>query len=590
MRTSKKLFLLLTRKERKEASLLLFIVIMMALLDTLGIASILPFVAVLSNPEIIETNSYLFSFYQILSRYGIENTQQFVLALGVIVFITLIISLAFKTYATYAQIFFTQRLMFNLSKRLIEGYLFQPYTWFASRHSADLGKTILSEASTVTFTGMQSLIELIAKLLVTISIVTLILLVDPKLAIIVSLTLGVSYYFIYYFVRKNLNHIGSESLENNKLRFKAVNEAFGAAKEIKVGGLEETYIENYSKPAQIFAKAQASLGVIAQIPRFFLEAIAFGGILLVILYIMIQTNTFSSAIPIISLYVFAGYRLMPAIHQIYSSITNIIFIGPSVDKLYEDLSNLKKPNYNEEKGFFNIDEKINLKNIHYSYPNSSMLALNNISLTIPAKSTVGFMGTTGGGKTTIADIILGLLEPQKGTLEVDDKIISKKNLRSWQRCIGYVPQHIYLTDDSIMVNIAFGVEPKNIDRGLIEKVAKIANLHDFIIDELPDKYQTVIGERGVRLSGGQRQRIGIARSLYHNPKLLILDEATSALDNQTEQAVMNAINNLKKDITIIIIAHRLNTLKKCDTVFLLERGELKKKGTYNELINSEKLK
>lgn len=590
MKTSKKLLLLLSAKERKEGSLLLVVVIIMALLDTLGIASILPFVAVLSNPEIVETNSYLFSFYKILSEYGIENTQQFVLALGVIVFITLIVSLTFKTYATYAQIYFTQRLMFNLSKRLIEGYLFQPYSWFASRHSADLGKTILSEASTVTFTGMQSLIELIAKLLVTISIVALILIVDTKLAIIVSLTLSISYYFIYYFVRKNLNRIGSESLKNNELRFKAVNESFSAAKEIKVGGLEETYIKNYSNSALIFAKAQASLGVIAQLPRFFLEAIAFGGILLVILYIMTQTNTFSSAIPIISLYVFSGYRLMPAIHQIYSSLTNIAFIGPSVDKLYEDLNNLKKPNHNEEKGFFNIDDKINLKNIHYSYPNSSMLAIKNISLTIPAKSTVGFMGATGGGKTTIADIILGLLEPQKGILEVDGKTISKQNLRSWQRCIGYVPQHIYLTDDSIAANIAFGVEPKKVDHRLIEKVSKIANLHNFIEDELPEKYQTVIGERGIRLSGGQRQRIGIARSLYHNPKLLILDEATSALDNQTEEAVMDAINNLKKDITIIIIAHRLNTLKKCDTVFLLEKSELKKKGTYDELINSEKMK
>ena len=211
--------------------------------------------------------------------------------------------------------------------------------------------------------------------------------------------------------------------------------------------------------------------------------------------------------------------------------------------------------------------------------------LKDISLSIPAKSTVGLVGTTGSGKTTMVDIILGLLEPQKGTLEVDGKIITKQNSRSWQRSIGYVPQHIYLTDNSIAANIAFGVEPKDINQDLVEKASKIANLHNYVINELPKQYHTTIGERGVRLSGGQRQRIGIARALYHESKVLILDEATSALDNQTEKIVMDAIKNLSKDITIILITHRLNTVKNCDKIYLLKNGEIKNEGTFEELIN-----
>ena len=197
---------------------------------------------------------------------------------------------------------------------------------------------------------------------------------------------------------------------------------------------------------------------------------------------------------------------------------------------------------------------------------------------------MGFIGPTGSGKTTIIDIILGLFKPQKGTLEIDGKVINEKNTRDWQKSIGYVPQHIYLSDDTIMANIAFGVEIKNINKDKVEKVSKIANLHQFVINELSQKYQTIIGERGVRLSGGQRQRIGIARALYNNPKVLILDEATSALDNQTEKVVMDAVNNLSKDMTIIIIAHRLNTVKNCDIIFELKKGKLVRQGTYNEII------
>jgi ABC-type multidrug transport system fused ATPase/permease subunit len=585
MHTFKKLLFLLTPHERKRAGLLIIMITIMVLLDMIGVASVLPFVAVLTNPSLIETNVILNTMFQNLSMFGIETNQEFLFALGVLVFMLLIISLVFKALTTYAQVQFAQMREYSIGKRLIEGYLHQPYSWFLSRHSADLGKTILSEVSTIVGQGISPSMELIAKGMTAIALITLLILVDPKLAFIVGFSLSAAYLIIFYIVRKYLNRTGEERVTNNQLRFEVVSEMFGAAKEVKVGGLEETYIKFFSNSAKIFARTQASSLIISQLPRFILEAVAFGGILLIILYIMAKTGGFNNALPVISLYVFAGYRLMPALQQIYSSFANLVFVGPSVNKLHHDLKSLKPFNENQDQEILTFNKTITLKNIHYNYPNASRTALKNISLTIPAKSTVGLVGATGSGKTTTVDIILGLLVAQKGTLEVDGKVITKQNARAWQRSIGYVPQHIYLSDDTVAANIAFGVEPKDINLTAVLKSSKIANLHNFVIDELPKQYQTTIGERGVRLSGGQRQRIGIARALYHNPQVLILDEATSSLDNLTEKAVMDSVNNLSKDITIILIAHRLSTVKKCDNIFLLENGELKNNGTFEELIN-----
>ena len=307
--------------------------------------------------------------------------------------------------------------------------------------------------------------------------------------------------------------------------------------------------------------------------------------MLIILYVLSESGSFNNALPIVSLYVYAAYRLMPALQQIYSSFTAIVFALPAIDKLHDDFKNLKAINRNQDQGVLPINETITLKNIYYNYPNASKTALKNISINISAKTTVGLVGATGSGKTTTVDIILGLLEAKKGTLEVDGKIITQQNSRSWQRSIGYVPQHIFLSDDTVAANIAFGINSKEINQEAIKKASQIANLHEFVMEELPKQYNTTIGEHGVRLSGGQRQRIGIARALYHSPQVLILDEATSALDNLTEKAVMEAVNNLSKDITIILIAHRLSTVKKCDQIFLLEKGELKNYGTFEELIN-----
>jgi ABC-type bacteriocin/lantibiotic exporter with double-glycine peptidase domain len=579
MQTFKKLLFLLSPPEQKRLSFLLIMNIIMALLDMIGVASILPFMAVITNISLIETNIFLNTIFQSSNIFGVKTKQDFILFLGVFVFLLLVTSLTFKILTTYVQVHFVQLLEYSIGKRLIEKYLHQPYSWFLSRNSADLGKTILSEVSQVIGYGINSLIELIAKGMIAISLITLLVIVDSKIAIIVGLTLTGTYLLIFYFVRKYLDRTGKERLINNLLRFTTISEAFGAVKEVKIGGLEKMYVRNFSNSAQIFAYSNASATIISQLPRHFLEAIAFGGILLLMIYITAETGSFNNAIPILSLYVFAGYRLIPVLQQIYSSLTQLTFVGPSLNKVYDNLKDLQPFNENKDESVLSLNKKIVLNNIHYNYPNTSRTALQNINLTIPAKSTVGLVGVTGSGKTTIADIILGLLTPQKGTLEVDGKVITTQNVRSWQRCIGYVPQQIYLTDDTIAANIAFGVDLNNFDQLSIERASKIANLHEFIINELPEKYQTIVGERGVRLSGGQRQRIGIARALYFKPKLLILDEATNALDNQTEKAVMDSISSISKDITIIKITHRLNTVKNSDIIFKFEKGRLIEQST-----------
>ncbi len=588
MKIFNKLIYLLSSQERRHLLLLLLMIIIMALLDMIGVASILPFMAVLTNPSYIETNIILNTMFQYSVKFGIENDKQFLFALGVLVFVMLIISLSFKALTTYFQGRFVESREYTIGKRLIEGYLNQPYSWFLGHHSADLVKIILSEVQQIITNGIRPLMELIAKGMVAIGLIILLILFDPKLAFIVGILLGGAYGIIFYFIRGYLSFIGKKRLKNNELRFKAVSEAFGAAKEVKFGGLEKVYIKSFSRAAEIYARTVASAQIIAQLPRFILEAIAFGGVLLIILYIMSEAGSFNDAVPIISLYVFAGYRLMPALQQIYSSFTQLTYVGPSLNKLHNDLNSLQIFDENLDNKKLFLKKDINLKNIHFNYPNTSKKTLENISLKIPVKSTVGLVGSTGSGKTTIIDILLGLLEPQIGTLEIDGEIITQRNLRSWQSLIGYVPQNIYLSDDTVAANIAFGTDPNNINYKIIEKVAKIANLHNFIIQELPNQYKTTIGERGVRLSGGQRQRIGIARALYNNPQILVLDEATSALDNQTEKDVMDAINNLSKNMTIILVAHRLNTVQNCDIIFNFKNGKLMSQGTFKELFGNNK--
>ncbi len=549
----------------------------------LGLASILPFIGVLSNPEILKTNEILSEIFNYLKSFGIDNSREFIFILGIFVFILLIISLSFKAATTYLQVRFNSMCQYNIGKRIIEGYLNKPYSWFLNRNSSELGKNILSEVGTVVSNGLTPLLNLVVQTVMTLTILSLLVIVDPKLALIIGVIICLAYLIVYKSLLNILNKKSQERFEANQWRFTAVSEAFGAVKEIKLGGLEKTYINKFSDPAKHLAKNQATIQVIGKLPRYAIEAVAFGGMLLIVLYLISKSENFTDAVPVIALYVFAGYRLLPAVQQIYISTTQIRSTLPALDALYKNIASLDKAKKNVSRDKLKLTNSIILKNVNYKYPNAKSVSLKNINLKIEACTKVGIVGSTGSGKTTLVDIILGLLEPLDGELEIDGNIVKETNLKSWQQSIGYVPQQIYLADDTIAANIAFGQNPKNLDIDKVENAAKIANIHKFIINELPLKYQTKVGERGIRLSGGQKQRIGIARALYHKPQVLVLDEATSALDNMTENSVLDEIYKFGDKKTTILITHRISSVKNCDKIFLIDKGELKAQGTFSEL-------
>ena len=583
MLTNLKKFLeLLSSAEKKKLIILMFMILIMALIDMVGVASIMPFMAVLANPELIETNKILAEMY-VYSKSA--DKESFFFILGLIVFFILVFSLFFKGMTTYFQIQFAMMCEYTIGKRFIEGYIHQPYVWFLNRHSAELGKNILSEVQTVILNVVMPFITIFSQGAVVIAIFVLLLFIDTLLSLSVCFFLGLFYFGIYKIMSRKLSSIGQSRLEANEGRFTAVIETFAASKEIKIGNHEDVCIKRFSNPAKIYAKQQIAAEVISTLPRFMFEAIAFGGLMSVILYLMSSKGNFSNSIPIVTLYAFAGYRLMPALQFIYRAVSQIRFAEASLNFLYNDLIKLKKLNsISKNFNIIKFENDIQLKNIIFKYPNSDNLVLKKLSLKILAKNVVALVGKTGSGKTTIVDLIMGILNPLNGTLEVDGNIIASNNCKSWQKIIGYVPQQIYLANDTIEANIAFGIDVDKINSLEIERSAKIANLHEFVTNQLPEGYKTFVGERGVRLSGGQRQRIGIARALYHNPKVLIMDEATSALDGLTEKAIMQTINELRNDITIIIIAHRLSTVRECDQIYLVDDGKIIAQGNFLELI------
>lgn len=569
----------------KQTCLMVTMILVMAVFDVIGVASIAPFMAILANPGLIHSNTLLATIY---SLTGITEINHFLFFLGLVFLGLIVVSLVLKAATHYMSVRFILMTECAIANRLIEGYLSRPYSWYLDKNSANLGKTILSEVGSVISQGLMPLMTLIAQSIVSVGLLALIFYIDTSLAIAVFLLFGCIYGLIFFASSSFLLRIGGETVAANQNRYEIVSEAFGAFKEIKVTGLERPYIEQFLKSSLVFARHQATLLSIAQIPRFVVEGVAFCGLIIVILFLMGRSGGFNAALPIVAIYAFAGYRLMPAAQQIYGSITQIRFSEPAIDGLYSELSKLalSPPSFgaHRSKNQMPFEESINLKSVSFAYPESNRLALDSIDVCIPALSTIGFVGATGSGKTTVIDIILGLLEPQKGSLTIDGMTLDQDTRLLWQGLIGYVPQNIFLKDGTIAENIAFGLKGEEIDLLALEKAAMAANLHNFIINDLPDGYATSVGERGIRLSGGECQRIGIARALYREPKVLILDEATSALDNLTEQAVMDAVNNLGNNITIILIAHRLSTVQLCDNIYLLKKGRIESEGSYDQLM------
>ena len=579
----RKILQLLSARERRQAYLLVGLILVMGMLDAVGVASIMPFISVAANPDVVSGNRYLSAAYVEL---GFSNPDAFLFFLGSVVFAALVLSVAFKAMTTWALLRYTHMREYSLGRRLVAGYLRQPYEAFLDRHSAEFGKVIFTEVREVISSALIPFMQLVAQTAVALALLGLLLAANPFLAVCVTLGLSVSYGAIYLLLRGRLGRLGKERVQARQLLFKTLSEAFGGIKEVKIAGLERIVAKRYDGPARRYAQQVTSAQLAKQMPRYLLEILAFGGMLAVVLYLMRTSGGLQSALPIIALYALASYRLMPAIQQIYAHLSTLRFASPALDAVHADLMALESSTVQTEAGReeLRLEREIMLDEIVYAYPKSDRTVLQRLSLVIPAHATVGLVGTTGSGKTTTVDIILGLLRPQLGEVRVDGIPITHANLRAWQRSLGYVPQSIYLTDESVAANVAFGVPEGQIDREQVEHAARIANLHEFVVRELPRGYDTVVGERGVRLSGGQRQRIGIARALYHRPQVLILDEATSALDTMTEQAVMEAVHNLHNEVTVILIAHRLSTVQGCDRIYLLDKGQVAAQGTFGELV------
>ena len=580
----RKLFDLLDARERRRFRLLLGLIVVMGLVDMVGVAAILPFLSVLADPGVIESNRQLAALYHGL---GFSSERAFLVFLGLVVLGVIAFNLCVKVITLYATARFSHMRNHSLSSRLFGGYLGQPYVWFLDRHSADLGASLLYEVDRVVGQALIPAMRILAHAVSFFFLFGLLLLVEPFVALGATAVLGGGYGLIFLLARRLLTRIGHASAEANAERYRIAQEALGGIKDVKLLGLEQTYLARYRTPSRRLGE-NASLGqVIGEMPRHLLEAIAFGSMILLVLVLLTRgSGQLNDVLPTLGVFAFAGLRMFPAIQQIYHALTQMRFVGPMLDRVHRSMveTQARSPRTVPQPPLLRLEERLDLVEVGYAYPQAGRGVLQGLSLTIPARTTVGIVGGTGAGKTTAVDLILGLLTPNSGEIRVDGTPLSAGNLRGWQRTLGYVPQHIFLIDDTVAANVAFGIPPERRDMAAIERAARLAELHGFVTGELPQGYDTAVGERGVRLSGGQRQRIGIARALYHDPDVLILDEATSALDTLTETAVMEAVANVAHAKTVIMIAHRLSTVKDCDTIFLLDRGGLAAQGSYAELV------
>lgn len=578
---------LLDARERRLSYVLMGVMIIVAFAELLGLSTLVLLLRVFSRPDLIETNRYLKLVNDVFQPGSVLAFQ--VIFSG-LVFIVVLVSLGLRALGNYAIIRYSTMRGYTLSSRLLQAYLHQPYTWFLERNSAEVNKSVLSEVQGLVTRILVPGLKLLSSVILAIAIIGFLVVLDPVVALCAAGALGGGYALIYVWLRKRLVIIGQESLEANRERFRLTQEATGGFKEMKLLGLEDAYVARFRRPARRIARNAALNNVFNQMPRIALEALTFLVMVGVILIMLVRQNgDLTAALPLLGVFAFAVIRLLPTLQQVYASLTAMRNGVPVLDHIHEDytaaMAQAKlRPISDGSTGRMQLDRALELRGVSYAYPSSDRPAVRGINVTIPARSTIGLVGGTGAGKTTLVDLMLGLLTPDEGDVVIDGIPLDRENMQAWRRTLGYVPQHIYLTDSPVWQNIAFGIPPERVDRAAVERAAKIAALHDFVMSDLPDGYDTIVGERGVRLSGGQRQRIGIARALYADPPLLIMDEATSALDNLTEKAVMDAVQNVRNEKTIIMIAHRLSTVRNCDRILMLDQGRIVSSGTFEELV------
>ncbi len=550
---------------------LLFLIGLGSVLEMLGVTVFMPFIKVVMDPSVISENSILNSLYNGL---GITDTRDFLtfLAVGIILlYIFKNIYLAWEKNVIYTFCYDQQK---RISVRLLKAYLAEPYTFHLGKNQAELVRSLQNDTDLFA-KGVIHVIELVAEIVVCLALGVYLFTVSHSITVIVLVILFFVVLIFLKISRKLSRRMGQEVQQCGGKIYQYISEALGGIKEVKILGREKYFLDSYEGISGRYMRALRIGRLLANSPRYVVEATCMTGLFIAIIFKMyFGQKEVLEFIPQLAVFAVAAFRLLPSVGRINEHISDINYSAPSFDLIYHDLKDVEDVSElrEGEEGSLELKDAVRVNKVRYTYPGVQEPVLTEATLTIPRGKTIALIGSSGAGKTTLADILLGLLTPERGRIEADEIDIFK-NTATWQRAIGYIPQNIFLSDDTIRHNIAFGVRDDEIDNARVEEAARKAQLGDFI-DTLPDGYDTVVGERGARLSGGQRQRIGIARALYNDPEVMVLDEATSALDGETEAAVMEAIDSLRGSKTMIIIAHRLTTIRNADIIYEVENGRV----------------
>lgn len=559
----KKIWAILTPQEKRRSFTMMILVILMAFAETIGVISIMPFLSALSRTEIIHEQP---AFQWLYQQFNFTSNRSFITGLGFASIALVVGSSAFKTITLHLVNRFTFLLRHSISARLLSNYLHQPYEFFLKYNPSQLSSNVLSEIDQLHNGLIKPLSQLIAQGVVALAMMVLLFVYNPWIALSAVALIGLLYSVIYLFVRKRLSRTGQARQTANSQRFQACNEVLGGIKDVKITNAVDAYQQQFQHASREYSRHQANAETLSQSPLYMVETVGYTGLIVLALILMQQSNDIAHVLPVLGLYGFAAYRLLPSAQIMYRGFAQLKFSSAALDAIHKHLT-LPHSQQQPAKKILAPQKEIRLQGIHFAYPSTrDKPVLKDFDLVIPVNTSVGIAGKSGAGKSTVMDLLLGLLQPQQGSLSVDGVLITADNISEWQAAIGYVPQHIYLADTSIAKNIAFGVAKEEIDMQAVERAAKAAQIHDFIIEELPNGYASRVGDRGIRLSGGQRQRIGIARALYRDPPVLFLDEATSALDVPTELELNKTISQLARQKTVLIIAHREASLAQCQVV------------------------
>ena len=570
-----KLGYIFDRRDKWKIAMLLVAVVIGSFLELLGVTIFMPFINIIEKPSTIQRTWYLKWVYDL---FHFHSAKEFLVGLSAVIILIYIVKNVYLIIEKSYIYKFSYNTQMKLSTRLLDTYMKEPYTFHLNKNIATLQRSLQEDTSKFMQVILYSL-ELVAELAVCFVLMIYLLTVSKSITVIVAGLLIICVGGFLLFTRKYSRRLGLDNQGYQGKIFQWMNQALGGIKEIKILGREEFFTDEYYKYYAKFARGLRIARTISIVPKYVVEAVAISGLLVaIIVKLLFGEADMAYYVPQLTVFAVAAFRLMPSVGRINEHATNTLYALPSVDLVYHDLVEIEdyvEKQDNEEIEEWNLHKGIEVKGVTYFYPDTDEPVIDHASLSIAKGRTVAFIGASGAGKTTMVDIILGLLTPQEGSVMADSINVHEKP-KTFHAQVGYIPQVIYLSDDTIRNNIAFGVKGKEIDEQAVLQAVEKAQLTEFI-DSLPLGLDTIVGDRGVRLSGGQRQRIGIARALYHDPEILVLDEATSALDNDTEAAVMEAIENLQGMKTMIIIAHRLTTIRSVDVIYEVADGRVVEK-------------